>query len=61
MNSETNVFVAFVPWSLTFNYGHFHVKEQLICFMLLITKEKIPKFYGTSLCYEGHTAPRHNI
>lgn len=34
------VFVAFVPWSLTFIYGHFHVKEKLIYFMLLIIKEK---------------------
>lgn len=47
MDSEPSAFVAYIPSSLALNYGHFHVKEKLIYFMLLIIREKNPKFDGT--------------
>lgn len=43
MDSEPSAFVAYIPSSLALNYGHFHVKEKLIYFMLLIIREKKSK------------------
>lgn len=51
MDSEPSAFVVYIPSSLALNYGHLHVKEKLIYFMLLIIKKK--KIDGTLICVCG--------